>query len=48
MVKNAVETGDYASTSELVRAALHDWKTERTLQLQVLSALKAARVNRSR
>ena len=33
--------GDYASTSEVVRAALWDWKMKRALQLQELAALKA-------
>ena len=28
-VENAVASGDYASTSEVIRAALRDWKTER-------------------
>jgi antitoxin ParD1/3/4 len=41
VVKQAVETGDYASTSEVVRAALRDWKLKRTLQLEELAALKA-------
>ncbi len=41
IVKGAVETGDYASTSEVVRAALRDWKMKRALQLQELAALKA-------
>jgi antitoxin ParD1/3/4 len=41
VVKSAVEDGDYASTSEVVRAALRDWKTKRALQLQELAALKA-------
>jgi antitoxin ParD1/3/4 len=40
-VKGAVETGDYASTSEVIRAALRDWKTKRAMQLQELAALKA-------
>lgn len=40
-VKSAVETGDYASTSEVVRAALRDWKMKRALQLEELAALKA-------
>ncbi len=40
-VKKAVEEGDYASTSEVVRAALRDWKMKRALQLQELAALKA-------
>ena len=41
VVKSAVKGGDYASTSEVVREALRDWKTKRTLQLQELAALKA-------
>jgi antitoxin ParD1/3/4 len=41
VVKSAVDEGDYASTSEVVRAALRDWKMKRALQLQELSALKA-------
>jgi antitoxin ParD1/3/4 len=39
-VRGAVEDGDYASTSEVVRAALRDWKMKRALQLQELAALK--------
>lgn len=41
VIKGAVATGDYASTSEVVREAVRDWKTKRALQLQELSALKA-------
>ena len=41
IVKNAVDTGDYASSSEVVRAALRDWKLKRTLQLEELATLKA-------
>jgi antitoxin ParD1/3/4 len=41
VVKGAVEGGDYASTSEVVREALRDWKMKRALQLQELAALKA-------
>ena len=41
VVKSAVETGDYASTSEVVRAALRDWKTKRALQIEELAALNA-------
>jgi antitoxin ParD1/3/4 len=39
--KRAVAGGDYASISDVVREALRDWKTKRTLQLQELTALKA-------
>lgn len=41
VVKSAVNGGDYASSSEVVREALRDWKTKRALQLQELTALKA-------
>lgn len=41
VVKQAVETGDYASTSEVIRAALRDWKLKRALQIEELAALKA-------
>jgi antitoxin ParD1/3/4 len=41
VVKDAVDTGDYASSSEVVRAALRDWKFKRALQLEELAALKA-------
>ena len=40
-MKSAVATGDYASTSEVIRAALRDWKTKRALQLEELAALRA-------
>ncbi len=41
VVKSAVDGGDYASSSEVVREALRDWKMKRALQLQELAALKA-------
>jgi antitoxin ParD1/3/4 len=40
-VKDAVDTGDYASSSEVVRAALRDWKLKRALQFEELATLKA-------
>jgi len=40
-IKAAVDAGDYASTSEVVRDALRDWKTRRTIQLHEIAALKA-------
>ncbi len=40
-VRGAVDCGDYASASEVVREALRDWKTKRALQLQELAGLKA-------
>jgi len=41
IVKAAVESGDYASASEVVREALRDWKTKRLLQLREIAALKS-------
>jgi antitoxin ParD1/3/4 len=41
VVKSAVNTGDYASVSEVVREALRDWKMKRALQLQELEALQS-------
>ena len=40
-VKAAVAAADYASTSEVVRDALRDWKLRRAVQLQEMEALKA-------
>lgn len=40
-VKSIVETGDYASTSEVVREAIRDLKAKRSVQVQQLEALKA-------
>jgi antitoxin ParD1/3/4 len=41
VIKSAVDSGDYASTSEVVREAVRDWKTKRALRLHELAALKA-------
>jgi antitoxin ParD1/3/4 len=41
VVKQAVETGDYASANEVVRAARRDWKLKRSLQIEELTALEA-------
>ncbi len=41
LIRTAVEGGDYASSSEVMREALRDWKTKRALQLQELVSLKA-------
>lgn len=41
VIRGAVDTGDYASSSEVVRDALRDWKLKRTLQLEELASLKA-------
>jgi antitoxin ParD1/3/4 len=40
-VKGAVEGGDYASTSEVVREALGDWRAKRAHRLQEPAALKS-------
>jgi antitoxin ParD1/3/4 len=40
LVKAAVEAGDYASTSEVVRDALRQWKMRRAIQIQEITALK--------
>ena len=41
VVKGAVEGGDYASSSEVIREALRDWKMKRAPQRQELTSLKA-------
>jgi antitoxin ParD1/3/4 len=41
VVKGAVADGDYASSSEVVREALRDWKLKRAIQLREMEALKA-------
>lgn len=41
LVKSAVDEGNYASTSEVVREALRDWKEKRDLHAHKLRALKA-------
>jgi antitoxin ParD1/3/4 len=41
VVKAAVDAGDYASTSEVVRDALREWKMRRAVQLQEIASLKA-------
>jgi antitoxin ParD1/3/4 len=41
VVRDAVQRGDYASSSEVIREALRDWKMKRALQLKELEALNA-------
>ena len=41
VIKSAVDGGDYASNSEVVREALRDWKMKRAIQMQELASLKA-------
>ncbi len=40
MLKSAVEGGDYASSSEVVREALRDWKMKKALQNRALENLR--------
>ena len=42
VVRQAVETGEYASSSEVVRDALRDWTHKRELRRQDLNALRRA------
>jgi len=39
-LKAAVETGEYATTSEIVREALRDWQFKRELRLRELMRLR--------
>lgn len=41
VVKAAVAEGDYASTSEVVREALREWKIKRAIRHEEIAALKA-------
>jgi antitoxin ParD1/3/4 len=41
IAKAAVDSGDYASTSEVVRDALREWKMRRAIQVQEIAALKS-------
>ena len=40
-VRMAVQAGEYASSSELIREALRDWRHKRALQQQELLELRA-------
>lgn len=40
-VRGAVEAGEYASTSEIIREALRDWRHKRALQDQEFADLRA-------
>jgi antitoxin ParD1/3/4 len=40
-VKAAVAEGGYASTSEVMRQALRDWKIKRAIQQEEIASLKA-------
>ncbi|MGA3264035.1 MAG: type II toxin-antitoxin system ParD family antitoxin [Terracidiphilus sp.] len=39
-LKAAVETGDYATTSEIVREAIRDWQFKRELRQEDLNRLR--------
>ena len=41
LIKDAVSSGGYASSSEVIREAMRDWKIKRALQLQEFAELKA-------
>ena len=41
LIRGAVDGGDYASSSEVIREALRDWKMKRQLRLGQLAELKA-------
>ena len=41
IVRDAVETGEYASSSEVVREALRDWSHKRTLREKGLDELRS-------
>jgi len=40
-IRRAVETGDYASSSEVVRDALRDWTHKRSVRQQGIAQLRA-------
>jgi len=40
LVRGAVESGEYATTSEVVREALREWKQRRTLEQRDIEELR--------
>jgi antitoxin ParD1/3/4 len=40
IIRNAVESGDYASSSEVFRDAIRDWKIKRQLQQHEVEQMK--------
>lgn len=40
IVRQCVESGEYASSSELIREALRDWKLKRSLQQNEIEELR--------
>ena len=45
-VRGAVQADEYASSSEIIREALRDWRHKRALQEQDLGELRAQRLDR--
>ena len=41
LVRKAVETGDYASSSEVIREALREWKARRAARSEAMSELRS-------
>jgi len=41
LVRKAVETGDYASSSEVIREALREWKARRAARSEAVSELRS-------
>jgi len=39
LIKNAAAGGGYASSSEVIREAMPDWKVKRALQMQEFASL---------
>jgi antitoxin ParD1/3/4 len=40
LVRKAVETGDYASSSEVIREALREWRAHRAARSEAVSELR--------
>lgn len=40
LVRRAVKTGDYASSSEVIREALREWKTRRATRAEALAEMR--------
>jgi len=40
LVRSAVETGDYASSSEVIREALREWKARRAARSDAISEIR--------
>jgi antitoxin ParD1/3/4 len=41
IVRQCVESGEYANSSEVIREALRDWKLKRSLQQNEIEALRS-------